>query len=82
VGAIDSARRLAVCENVRLYTTAVEGELPDAADQAFRSLLQTMRQGPREAGLAVLARRWERWRAAKGDAVTGRRLTASCATGG
>jgi hypothetical protein len=79
VGAIDSARRVAVCENVRLFTTTVEGGLSDAADQAFQALVQTMRQGPREPGLDNLVRRWERWRSKLGDAKTAQRLTAFCA---
>ena len=79
VGAIDSARRVAVCEDVRLYATTVDGGLPDAADQTFQALVQVMRQPPHEAGLDELVRRWERWRARLGDAKTAQRLTAFCA---
>jgi hypothetical protein len=79
VGAIDSARRVAVCENVRLYATTVDGGLQDAADQTFQALVQTMRQRPREAGLEQLVRRWMRWRAHLGDARTAQKLTAFCA---
>ena len=80
VGAIDSARRLAVCENVRLYATSVEGGLHDAADQAFQAVVQTMRQGPREQGLDALLHRWQRWHDHLGDAATARRLTSFCST--
>jgi hypothetical protein len=79
VGAIDSARRLSVCENVRLYATTVQGGLPDATDQTFQALTQTMKQPPHEAGLDQLVRRWQRWRAHLGDAETAQRLTAFCA---
>ena len=79
VGAIDSARRVAVCENVRLYATAVDGGLSDMADQAFQALVATMRQGPREQGLDELLQRWQRWRAQLGDVKTAQRLTEFCA---
>jgi hypothetical protein len=79
VGAIDSARRVAVCENVRLYATTVDGGLQDAADQTFQALIQAMRQPPHETGLDQLVRRWTRWRAHLGDARTARKLTAFCA---
>jgi hypothetical protein len=78
VGAIDSARRVAVCENVRVYATTVDGGLSDAADQAFDALVQTLREPPHEPGLMALARRWETWRAHLGDAATAGRLTAFC----
>lgn len=82
VGAVDSARRLAVCENVRLFATTVEGGLQDSADEAFAAIVATLRQPPHEPGLLRLARRWERWRRTHGDAVLARRLTTFCAAPG
>ena len=79
VGAIDSARRLAVCENVRLYATTVDGGLPAAADQAFTAILQTLRQAPRDPALLALATRWQTVRARTGDRKTATRLAAFCA---
>ncbi len=79
VGAIDSARKVALCENVRLYATAVDGGLSDAADQAFRAIVQTLQQAPRDPGLLALAARWRLARAHVGDRKTEERLTAFCA---
>ena len=78
VGIIDSARKLAVCENVRLYATTVEGGLQASADEAFRAVVQTLRQAPRDPSLLALVRRWQHWHARLGDAATARRLTAFC----
>ena len=78
VGAIDSARKVAVCANVQLYATTVDGGLTSSAGEAFRAIVQTLRQPPRDPGLLALVRRWQRWRATLGDAVTARRLTAFC----
>ena len=79
VGAIDSARRSAVCENVRLYATAVDGGLSDAADQAFHAILRTLRQPPRDPALLAFAARWQLARAHVGDDNIAQRLTAFCA---
>ncbi len=79
IGPIDSARRLALCENVRLYATTVEGGLPTAADQAFAATLQTLRQAPRDPGLLALAGHWRAARARLGDPKTAKLLTAFCA---
>jgi hypothetical protein len=80
VGIIDSARKVAVCANVRLYVTTVEGGLKTSSDQAFAALIDTLKQGPRETGLDALVGRWGRWRTRVGDAETARRLTAFCAS--
>jgi hypothetical protein len=79
VGVIDSARKVAVCANVQLYDTTVEGGLQSSADEAFKAVVQTLRQTPRDPSLLALVRRWRNWRATVGDAVTARRLTAFCA---
>jgi hypothetical protein len=78
IGAIDSARKVAVCANIQLYATTVEGGLPTGADEAFRAMVMTLRQTPRDPSLLVLVRRWRHWRATLGDTVTARRLTAFC----
>ena len=80
VGIIDDARKQAVCTNVQLYTTTVEGGLTSSADEAFAGIIQTLEQGPQEAGLSTLVRRWQRWRHRLGDAKTADRLTAFCAS--
>ena len=80
VGIIDSARKQAVCVNVQLYTTTVEGGLTSSANEAFAAIIRTLEQGPREAGLNALVRRWQRWRRRLGDAKTAQRLTAFCAS--
>ena len=79
VGIIDSARKQAVCANVQLYTTTVDGGLTSSASEAFAAIIQTLKQGPREQGLQTLVRRWQRWRHTLGDAKTAQRLTAFCA---
>jgi hypothetical protein len=79
VGAIDSARRAALCENVRLFATTVDGGLSAAADQAFAATLQTLRQAPHDPGLLALAARWQALRARDGDRKTAKRLTRFCA---
>jgi hypothetical protein len=78
VGAIDEARKVAVCANVALYTTTVAGGLTSSADEAFAAIIQTLKEGPREQGLDTLVRRWRRWRHKLGDAETAQRLTAFC----
>src|SRR4051812_48539477 len=78
VGAIDSARRLALCENVRLYATTVEGGLSASADEAFDATIQTLRQAPRDPALLALAARWQRARDRVGDTRTASRLAAFC----
>ena len=80
VGIIDTARQQAVCANVQLYATTVEGGPPSSASEAFTAITHTLSQGPREAGLETLVRRWQRWRHRVGDAETARRLTAFCST--
>ena len=79
VGAVDSARRLALCENVRLYATTVEGGLSASADEAFAAILGTLRQAPHDQALLALARRWQVARGRDGDGKTVQRLTAFCA---
>lgn len=79
VGAVDSARRLALCENVRLYATAVDGRLSASAGEAFDAVLQTLRQAPRDPALLALAARWRVARDRVGDSKTAQRLTAFCA---
>jgi len=78
VGIIDSARKQAVCANVQLYTTTVEGGLTSSAHEAFAAIIQTLKEGAREPGLETLVRRWERWRHKLGDAETAQRLTTFC----
>jgi len=78
VGAIDSARRLALCENVRLYATAVEGGLSTSADEAFNATIQTLKQTPKVDALLVLAAKWELIRTRKGDSATAQRLLDFC----
>jgi len=78
VGAIDSARVVAVCENVRLYATTVEGGLTASADEAFDAILATLHQTPKDPALAALADRWQRLREHAGDTKTAERLTAFC----
>ena len=79
VGIIDSARKEAVCANVQLYTTTVEGGLTSSAREAFAAIIQSLRQGPQQDGLLTLVRRWQGWRHNLGDAKTAQRLTAFCA---
>jgi hypothetical protein len=78
VGAIDSARKLAVCENVRLYLTAVEGGLSAAADEAFDATLETLRQAPRDPALLALAAHWQLIRERLGDGRAADRLRTFC----
>jgi hypothetical protein len=79
VGAVDSARRLALCENARLYATTVEGGLSVSADEAFDAIIQTLRQAPRDPALLALAARWQVARDRVGDTKMAKRLAAFCA---
>ena len=79
VGAIDSVRVVAVCGNVRLYATAVEGGLSASADEAFDAIVQALRQPPRDRALLALAAQWKLTRDRIGDGKTADRLLAFCA---
>ena len=79
VGAIDSARLVAVCQNVRLAVTAVEGQLPDSSvASALDGVLAAFRQEPAGPELRAAAARWAAVRARVGDAETVRRLQTYC----
>jgi len=79
IGAIDSARVVAVCGNVRLYATAVEGGLSASADEAFDAIIQSLKQTPKDTSLVALAAKWQQLHDRKGDAATSQRLLAFCA---
>ena len=57
IGAIDQARLVPACENVRLAATALEGGLRTGAAQAMAGARATLRQPPAVPGAAALARR-------------------------
>jgi hypothetical protein len=79
VGAIDSARLLAVCENVRLAATVVESGLSDrAVTSALDGVIDALRQPPQSAALRATAAHWTSVRRRAGDAKTVRRLQAFC----
>ena len=83
VGAIDSARLVALCENVRLAATAVDGGLPaSSVDQAFTGALEVLRQAPVDPTLVRLADKWKRLRQRSGDTVAVDAMTAFCAREG
>ena len=79
VGAIDSARIGAVCGNVHLFATAVEGGLSPTADDAFDGIVAALRQPPRDQALLVLAAKWQLLRGHVGDSRTADRMLAFCA---
>ena len=79
VGDIDAARKVAVCTNVQAYETAVAGGLTSSAREAFRAILATLREAPRDPALLALAAHWQLARRHVGDDATAERLTAFCA---
>ena len=79
VGAIDSARLVAVCENARLAMTAVDGGLSESSvAEALDGVLAAFRQEPSGPELRAAAARWAAVRERVGDAGTVRRLQAYC----
>jgi hypothetical protein len=79
VGAVDAARLLAVCENVRLAGTALDGGLSaGAVASALDAALDALRQPPTSDGLRAAAAHWSAVRQRTGDARTVRRLQAFC----
>lgn len=79
VGAIDSARLAALCENVRLALTALEGGLPNSTVAgSLDAALSSLRQPPADADVRATAAHWVRVRHQAGDAATVRRLAAFC----
>jgi hypothetical protein len=79
VGAIDAARLLAVCENVRLAATALDGGLSaGTVASALDGALAALRQPPASDGLRAAAAHWSSVRQRTGDARTVRRLQSFC----
>ena len=83
VGAVDSARLVAVCTNVRQASTAIAGGLPDTvAIASYDGAVAALRQAPASPELQQLADRWDRLRHEVKLAAAVRRFDAFCAREG
>ena len=79
VGAIDSARLVGFCENVRLAVTAAEGGLgADTVAGSLDAAFAVLRQPPQSAQLRTTTARWAAMRSRVGDEKAAARLQAFC----
>jgi hypothetical protein len=82
VGAIDAARVVAVCANLRLADTAAAGGLTDAETQALDGAIGVLRQPTAGVAGRDLATRWTDVRHRAGDGAVIRQMQAWCDANG